>query len=290
MEVLGVDPARRIAEDATARGIRTLPEFFDLRLAQLLRREGWRPRVIAANNVFAHADDLHGIAEGVAHLHAPEGWFVFEVSYLVDVVEKTLFDTIYHEHVSYHTVQPLVGFFERHGMELIDAVRVDSLGGSLRGIATLKDGTALRHLRVAESIGLERRLGLHEPAAFRAFFEAIQQRKRELTALLTRLRAEGKRVAGFGAPAKATTLMCHFGLGADVLAYVIDDSPLKQGRYTPGYHLPVVPSSHLYDPEQRPDYALILAWNFAEPIIRKHQAFRDAGGRFIVPLPTVTVH
>ena len=290
MRVLGIDPARRIAAEATRAGIETLPEFFDLALADRLRAQGWQASLIAANNVFAHADDLHAIVDGVARLLAPDGVFVFEVSYLLDVFEHTLFDTIYHEHLSYHTVKPLVGLFERHGMELIDAIRVDSHGGSLRGIAKLKGGRRFRRSPSVERlIAEEARLGLHGPEAYRTLFNNIQQRRVELTDLLRQLKGAGKKIAGFGAPAKATTLMFHFGLGPETLDYVIDDSPLKQGLYTPGHHLPVVPSSDLYDAAHKPDYALILAWNFAEPIIKKHQAFLDAGGHFIVPLPKVEV-
>lgn len=290
MRVLGIDPARQIAAAATQQGIETLPEFFTLKLARTLRARSWEAALVAANNVFAHADDLHAIVEGVAHLLRPDGVFVFEVSYLLDVFEKTLFDTIYHEHLSYHTVKPLIGLFERHGMELVDAIRVDAHGGSLRGIAQRKGGVLPRHPRVEACIALEAQLGLHGPEAYRMFAQRIQARKAELTAVLRDLKTKGKRIAGFGAPAKATTLMFHFGLGADVLDYVIDDSPLKQGLYTPGHHIPVVPSSYLYDSARRPDGALILAWNFAESIMKKHQPFRDAGGHFIVPLPTVERH
>ena len=290
MRVLGIDPARQIAARATAAGIETRPEFFDLALAKRLRTEGWEAALVAANNVFAHADALHTIAEGVAHLLQPDGLFVFEVSYLLDVVAKTLFDTIYHEHLSYHTVKPLVGFFERHGMELIDAVRVDVHGGSLRGIAKRRGGRFPRQPGVDRLIAEESRLGLHGPEAFRAFFRDIQERKAELTCVLRELKGQGKRIVGFGAPAKATTLMFHFGLGPETLDYIIDDSPFKQELYTPGHHLPVVPSSYLYEPAHRPDYVLILAWNFAEPIMRAHRKFLDAGGHFIVPLPAVKVY
>jgi SAM-dependent methyltransferase len=289
MRVLGVDPARAIAAEATRSGIETIPEFFDLALARRLRSQGWEASAVLANNVFAHADDLHTIVDGVAHLLRPDGLFVFEVSYLLDVYEKTLFDTIYHEHLSYHTVKPLVGFFGRHGMELVDAIRVEPHGGSLRGIAALKGGRVPRQSRVEALIELETTMGLHGPEAYRRLFGKVQERKAQLTELLRRLRQEGKRIAGFGAPAKATTLLFHFGLGPGTVEYIIDDSPWKQGRYTPGHHIPVVPSSFLYEGSTKPDYALILAWNFAESIIQKHQRFRDTGGRFIVPLPTVEV-
>lgn len=290
MQVLGIDPARQIASDATRRGIETLPEFFDLALARTLKAQGWQASLVAANNVFAHADDLHTIVEGVAHLLTPDGVFVFEVSYLLDIFEKTLFDTIYHEHLSYHTVKPLAGLFARHGMELIDAVRVDSHGGSLRGIAKLKDGRLAKQPGVERLIAAEASLGLHGAGAFQAFFQNIQRRKAELTQRLAGLKRDGKRIAGFGAPAKATTLMFHFGLGPDTLDYIIDDSPLKQGLFSPGHHIPVVPSSLLYDAARKPDYALILAWNFADSIMKTHQPFQGSGGHFIVPLPTVEVY
>lgn len=289
LRVLGVDPARAIAAEATSRGIETLPEFFDLALAKRLREQGWQADVIAANNVFAHADDLEGITQGVAHLLKPDGVFVFEVSYLVDVFQKTLFDTIYHEHLSYHTVKPLVGFFERSGLELIDAVRVDSHGGSLRGIAKRKGGRWPKQPDVDELIRLEASLGLDRPEAYHTLGRMIQARKAELVGLLGRLKVQGKRIVGFGAPAKATTLMFAFGIGPDLLECILDESPWKQGRFSPGHHLPVVPSSRLYDPALRPDYAVILAWNFAASIIAKHRAFQDAGGHFIIPLPTVDV-
>lgn len=289
MRVLGVDPAVLIAQQASSGGILTLPEFFTAELARRLRAEGWRPALIAANNVFAHADDLHGILEGVSSLLRTDGVFVFEVSYLLDVVEKTLFDTIYHEHLSYHTVKPLVGLFERHGMELIDAVRVDSHGGSLRGVAKLKGGPLPRTAAVGALIDEEARRGLHRSEGFVTFAETIRRRRDELGGLLRELRASGKRVVGFGAPAKATTLMYHFGLGPETLEYIIDDSPLKQGLLTPGLHIPVVPSSHLYEEATRPDFALVLAWNFADPIVRRHAAFRERGGRFIIPLPTLEI-
>ncbi len=287
-QVLGIDPARAIAETATRAGIKTLPEFFTAALAKRLRADGVRARLIAANNVFAHADDLHDIADGVAQLLHPEGVFVFEVSYLLDVVEKTLFDTIYHEHLSYHTVKPLVGFLERHGLEMIDAQRVDSHGGSLRVIAKRRGGRLPRQPEVDVLIKNEATRGLHGPDAFHVFFNDIQQRRQELAKVLAGFK--GRRVAGFGAPAKATTLMFHFDLGPNTLAYIMDESPLKQGLFSPGHHLPVVPSSRLYDAAFKPDAALILAWNFAESIMKAHQRFKDMGGAFIVPLPRVAVH
>ncbi len=175
-------------------------------------------------------------------------------------------------------------------MRVVDAQRVASHGGSLRVLVGRSDGPHRPHARVEELVRLEGARGLFDVAAYREFFARIQQRKAELLRLLGQLKAEGKRIVGYGAPAKATTLMHHFELEPGLLDCIIDESPWKQGRYSPGYHLPIVPASHLYDHGPRPDYALILAWNFAESIMAKHQAFREAGGRFIVPLPRVEVH
>lgn len=285
--VLGIDPAREIAAAATANGIETIADFFTPETAQRIRGERDDCGVITANNVFAHADDLGGIVDGIRHLLSDDGVFVFEVSYLVDVYQDTLFDTIYHEHVAYHSVKPLAAFFKAHGMELIATERVASHGGSLRGVAQKAGGPRPVAPSVDALIALEQDLGLHDANTLKTFGEKIDAVKKTLTTELARIKADGGTIAGFGAPAKATTLMYHFGIGADVVDFIVDDSPLKQGLFTPGLHVPVLPSSSLY--ERKPDYVVILAWNFAKPIMEKHAAFRDAGGRFIVPLPQVEI-
>ncbi|MBI4375181.1 MAG: class I SAM-dependent methyltransferase [Elusimicrobia bacterium] len=285
LQVLGIDPAKKIAEQATKAGVKTMAEFFTPELAERLRRKEGPAQLICANNVFAHADDLKGMVAGIRHLLAPDGVFVFEVSYLADVINKTLFDTIYHEHLAYHAVKPLQRFFRDNGMELIEALRVDSHGGSLRGMAQRTGAKRDVGASVAELLALEEKLGLHKAETYRRFDRQIDERRRELVAVLKSLKAEGKRIAGFGAPAKATTLMHHFGLGPEYLDFVVDDSPLKQGLFTPGHHIPVLSSKALE--ERRPDALLILAWNFAPSIIEKNKAFAQRGGRFIIPLPKV---
>jgi hypothetical protein len=235
--------------------------------------------------VFAHVDDLSALTDGIRTLLAPDGIFVFEVSYLADIYQKTLFDTIYHEHLDYHSVGPLPAFFDRHGLQLVDAKRVDTHGGSLRGYVQHRDGPWEVSERVAELVELERSLALDRPETLRDFGLRIDGIGRELSAMLDALKRDGKRIAGFGAPAKATTLMHQFGIGPQYLDFIVDDSPLKQGLFSPGMHVPVLPSSALY--ERRPDYVVILAWNFAPSIMNAHRPFHDAGGRFIVPLPTV---
>ncbi|MDO8607485.1 MAG: class I SAM-dependent methyltransferase [Phaeospirillum sp.] len=287
MTVLGVDPAQEIAAAATAGGVETICGFFGADMAAEIAAGRGKAQVITANNVFAHIDDLSGVVDGVRSMLAPGGVFVFEVSYLVDVVRDTLFDTIYHEHLDYHSVKPLIRFFAAKGMELVEAIRVGSHGGSLRGIAQLKGGPHRVGVSVADAVAEEERMGLDKADTFRAFSRDIDTLGAGLRDLLGRLKAEGKRIAGFGAPAKATTLMYHFGIGPELVDFIIDDSPLKQGLYTPGMHVPVLSSAAIT--EKKPDYLVILAWNFARPIIDRNVAFRQAGGKFIIPIPKIEV-
>ena len=287
LRVLGVDPAEEITRGTIESGIDAISEFFTPQLARGIRTKHGPASVIAANNVIAHIDDLGSVMVAVRDLLAPHGVFVFEVSYLGDVFEKTLFDTIYHEHLDYHSVIPLEAFFKRWGLELIEVMRVDTHGGSLRGVVQLAGGPRPVDASVAIAMERERELGLDKGDTFRAFAGHIEGIRDELMALLGNLRRTGKRIAGFGAPAKMTTLMYHLELEPDVIDFIVDDSPLKQGLYTPGMHIPVVPTSELY--VRRPDYVVILAWNFAPTIVQKHAAFRDAGGRFIIPLPKVEI-
>ena len=287
LRVQGVDPAREIAEQATASGIPTINGFFGPELAATIRAEQGPAAVITGNNVFAHIDDLGGVMDGVRILLAEDGVLAFEVSYLVDVFENTLFDTIYHEHLDYHSVAPLIPFLAAHGLELIEAERVDSHGGSIRIVAQLAGGKRPVGASVAACVAEEKRLGLDQAATLKAFGSRIAEVGAELKGLLTGMKAEGKRIAGFGAPAKATTLMYHFGITKEVVDFIVDDSPLKQGLFSPGMHIPVVPSSAIA--ENKPDCLVVLAWNFAPSIIEKNPAFRDAGGRFVVPLPRVEV-
>ena len=286
--VLGVEPAEEISEASRRAGIPTITGFFSEQLAERVVKEHGQAAVVTANNVIAHIDDLAAVMRGVAKLLAPDGVFVFEVSYLVDVLEKTLFDTIYHEHLDYHSVEPLEPFFRSCGLQLIEALRVDSHGGSLRGVVQRAGGPRKVGASVASLVARERQMDLRNADTFRTFGARIAKVGSELTTLLEKLKREGKRIAGFGAPAKATTLLYHLGITPQLVDFIVDDSPLKQGRYTPGMHIPVLPAQALYD--RGVDYTVILAWNFAEPIMKKHSAWRDGGGRFIVPLPKLEVH
>ena len=284
-KVLGIDPAKEIARAATEAGIETRQGFLTPRLAEAIVAERGRCTLVTANNVCAHVDDLAAFMSAVRTLLAPGGLFAFEVSYLADVYEKCLFDTVYHEHLDYHSVAPLVGFFARQGLQLIGVDRVAPHGGSIRGIVQHAGGGRAIDPSVAGLVAHERSLGLEREATFAAYERKIAGLKAALAALLARLRAEGASIAGYGAPAKATTLMYHLGIGPEIVGFIVDDSPLKQGLYTPGMHVPVLAPAALE--ERRPDVLLLLAWNFAEPIIARCRDFLDRGGRIVVPLPEV---
>ncbi len=286
MRVLGIDPARSIAERATRDGVPTLPEFFGTSLAARLRQGHGMAALFCANNVFAHIDDLADVVGGIAHLLAPDGVFIFEVSYLPDMIDNMVYDTIYHEHVSHHSLLPLEAFFNRYGMGLFDVERSPTKGGSIRGFAQLKPtGPRPRTQRLQDMLAEETRRGITQPQIFRDFFQAIEQRKRNLLAQLDAAIAAGQSIAAYGASTTTTTLMYHLELGPRI-GFIVDDNPIKQGSFSPGWHIPVLPSSELYS--RRPDLVLILSWIYREPIVARHRRFLEEGGRFVVPLPTVT--
>ena len=285
--VLGIDPAKKIALQANKKGIKTINDFFTINVAKEILKSHSKASVITANNVFAHADDLIEITKAVKQLLSPEGIFVFEVSYLVDVLEKTLFDTIYHEHLAYHAVSPLIKFFKNMDMELIEVTRVNTHGGSIRGVVKLANSIRKADCSVMDLFDLENSLKLNEAKTYYDFASNIQSRKNELMTCLKEIKSEGKKIAAFGAPAKATTLMYEFGLDSKYIDFIVDDSPLKQGLYSPGLHIPVLPSSAIE--EKKPDYLLILAWNFSESIIEKNYSFHESNGKFIIPLPKLEI-
>lgn len=233
----------------------------------------------------AHIDHLGEIFDAVQVLLADKGLFIFEVGYLRDVVANVFFDTIYHEHVDFHHVEPLVAFCRKHGLELVHAERVDIQGGGLRCYVQHVGGPFSTDTSVARLIAEEHSEGLHLPETFVSFGQRIEQRRIELVALLTGLKKQGKTIAGFGAPAKATTLMYHFGLNREIIEYIVDENPLKQGLYTPGLHIPVLHQGALIT--SKPDYLVVLAWNFAENIMRRYNSYAASGGRFIIPLPNL---
>ncbi len=283
MSVIGVDPATDIAERATENGVETVADFFGYDMAVELREKYGAAKYITSHNACAHIDDLLDVVKGVKHWLDEDGVFVLEVGYLVDVYCNTWFDTIYHEHVDYHTVAPFEKLFARVGMELIAIDRISPQGGSIRVMVQKQGGAIERDSSVDKLISLEHELGLDNEETLHKFDRKISDVRDKLQRLLASLKNDGKTIAGYGAPTKATTLMAHFGLDDGLLDFIVDDNPLKQGLYTPTTHIPVLSANELY--ERKPDYLLILAWNFAEPIIKAHQKYRDEVGQFILPMP-----
>jgi len=284
MKVLGIDPAKDIALKATKEGIETIGNFFSYSLACELKRKYGPCKYITSHNACAHIDDLLDVMKGVEYWLDDDGVFVIEVGYFVDVYQNIWFDTIYHEHVDYHTVAPFEKLFSRVDMELIDVQRIDPQGGSIRVVAQKRAGKHKRLSSVDKLIALEIKLGLDKHEVLQEFDKKISFVKEKLQKLLQALKKDGKIIAGFGAPTKATTLMAHFGLDENILDFIVDDNPLKQGLYTPITHIPVLSTKALY--ERKPDYVLILAWNFAEPIMKMHKRYANEIGSFIVPMPT----
>lgn len=280
--VVGVDPATEIAQIARERGIDTECEFFNTGVAREMRAKRGPAKLITSHNACAHIDDLRDVIQGVAEWLADDGLFVMEVGYVLDVYENAWFDTIYHEHVDFHSVAPLVPFFASVGLEIIDVVRVSPQGGSIRVISQKRGGRHAVKDSVADLIALERSVGLDRAETFVAFNDNINDVKERLRELVSGIKSAGKSIAGYGAPTKATTLLTHFDLG-EVLDFLVDDNPLKQGLFSPGHHIPVVSADDMYG--RSPDYVLVLAWNFAENIMQRHQRFRDLGGSFILPMP-----
>lgn len=286
--VLGMDPAISIAKKATEDGVPTEACFFTKEKAKELIEEHGQAKLVCANNVFAHIDDLSEVTRSVKKTLKPDGVFVFEVSYLSDVIEKTLFDTIYHEHLSYHSLISLQPFFEKFEMKLFDVERISAHGGSIRCYVKHSECEIYSETkRLNELLADELSRGLDKIDTFKQYEAKITNLKNNLVSLLKDLKQKGSSIVGFGGPAKATTLMYHFGIDRGVIDYIVDDSHLKQGLFSPGLHIPVVPSDAIY--ENKPDYLLVLAWNFADSIINKHSRFKGGGGRFIVPVPELRV-
>jgi len=282
--VLGIEPATNIALAAEQRGIRTVCDFFDERLAQSLVGEGYQADVIHAHNVLAHVPDLNGFVSGLRELLKDDGVIVVEVPYVKDMIDASEFDTVYHEHLSYFSLTALNDLFTRNGLTIQRVERLTIHGGTLRVYA---GRDAMQDQSVVRLLSEERTWGATDISFYNGFGERVEHLRTELVALLRKLKADDKRIAVYGASAKGSTLLNYCDLGAETLDYVVDRSTVKQGRYTPGSHLQIYAPEKLL--EDMPDYVLLLTWNFAAEILEQQSEYRARGGRFIVPVPSVRV-
>ncbi len=282
--VLGIDPAQGPAKVAQEAGIETMNTFFTADLARQLKEEGKKADVFLGNNVLAHVKDLNGFVDGIDLLLTDDGVAVIECPYLLELIDQREFDTIYHQHLCYFSVMALDQLFRRHGLFLNDVVLTDIHGGSLRLFVERKENPSDT---VKGLLKDEKERGVDTLAFYRGFAEQVETVKRDLMAKLEELKEQGAKIVGYGAAAKACTLMAYCGIDRRHLAWVADLNERKHGRFMGGNHLEIVPPERLM--KDQPDWCLILAWNFADEIVKQQDAYRREGGGFLVPIPELRV-
>lgn len=284
IRILGIDPSSS-ARLALANNIPTLIDFFSDTLARKVRRDHGVAKIITATNVFAHVDKLDDFLAGILHLLAPDGVFVSESGYLLDMITKLQYDAVYHEHLRYYSLKPLKRLFAAHGMEIFDAEKISTHGGSIRVYAAKKGAYDISR-SLEKLISEEEKAGLYKKETYADFAEKARHNKSEIRTFVLEERKRGKHIVGIGAPAKGNTLLNFCGLTPDDIDYLVEKSALKIGLFAPGTHIPVVPESQLFI--DQPEYALLLSWNIADELIPK---IRNAGykGKFIIPTPKLTI-
>lgn len=284
--VLGIEPARNVAQVAIEKGIPTEIAFFGRMTAERLQADH-RADLIVANNVLAHVPDINDFVAGFKALLAPGGTITVEFPHLLQLIRHHQFDTIYHEHFSYLSLLAVEAIFARHGLALYDVEETSTHGGSLRIYA----GHTEENRRIEGGLfavrAAERDAGLHRIDTYRHFAQAVIASKCDISEFFIRAKRDGKTIAGYGAAAKGNTLLNYCGVGKEMMPYVVDRSPHKQGRLLPGTHIPVYSPERVF--ETRPDYVFILAWNFREEVVSQMAAIRDWGGRFVVPIPNLEI-
>jgi SAM-dependent methyltransferase len=286
---LGIEPAANVAKVAIAKGVPTINEFFGQVCARKLVSQGKQGDLIAANNVLAHVPDLNDFVAGIKLLLKPQGVFTGEIQHLMRLMESNQFDTIYHEHFCYHTFVTLEKIFAAHGLTLFDVEEVPTHGGSLRVYARhVEDQSKPVGDRAIELRDREIAAGFTTIERYTNFDEQVRETKRKLLDFLIKAKREGKTVAGYGAPGKGNTLLNYCGIRADFLDYTVDRNPYKHGKFLPGTHIPIYPPTKIE--ETKPDYVLILPWNFKDEIMTQMRGIRDWGGQFVVPIPEIMVY
>ncbi|MBI5584188.1 MAG: class I SAM-dependent methyltransferase [Deltaproteobacteria bacterium] len=287
--VLGVEPAANVAQAAEQKGVPTLVEFFGREMARALAAERGQTDLIIGNNVLAQVPDLNDFVAGMKTALKPRGVITVEFPHLQRLMAENQFDTIYHEHFSYFSLLAAEQVFKRQGLKIFDVEELPTHGGSLRLYAGHEeDASQPVGPRVTELRNRELALGFTDLMAYAAFAEKVKETKRKLLEFLIGVKRAGKSVAGYGAPGKGNTLLNYCGIRTDFLDYTVDRNPYKQGKFLPGTHIPIFPPEKIN--ETRPDYVFILPWNFQEEIMKQMAQIRQWGGKFIVPIPQVTVY
>jgi SAM-dependent methyltransferase len=286
--VLGIEPAQNVARAAEERGVPTIVRFLGRQTASLIAGQGWRADLLIGNNVLAHVPDLNDFVAGLAMLLKPDGVLTLEFPHLQELIAQTQFDTIYHEHFSYFSLLCASRVLGRHGLVVFDVEQIPTHGGSLRLYAAHSDRARARMTdSPARLLAREKSAGLDRIATYASFEAKVGAVKRGLLRFLAEARERGQKVVGYGAPAKANTLLNYCGIGPDLLGYTVDRNPYKQGRYLPGSHIPVFAPGRIE--ETRPDYVLILPWNIRDEIVGQLGHIRKWGGRCVIPVPSVQV-
>jgi SAM-dependent methyltransferase len=285
--VLGVDPAENLAEIANEKGIETIPKFWNKELAKNILEKYGPAKIITAFNVFAHVPDLHSFVEGVRILLDKGGYFIIESPHLAELISKSEFDTVYHEHASYLLIKPLVKLMNDHELRIARVTKEDVHGGSIRVYIELRDSPDTSNGSLNRIVEEEEKQGLFSETPYDKLQKGSLIIRKNLIELLNKLNSEGKKVYGFGASAKGNILLNFCKIGPDLIKGIFDDTPEKQGKFYPGVHIPVMSRSFIK--EINPDYLLLLPWNFKEELISKTKDFKEKGGKYIIPLPNIEI-
>lgn len=281
--VLGIEPARNVAQTALDKGIPTRVDFFGVRLAKALLAENTRCDLLIANNVLAHVPDLNDFVAGMKLLLSPNGTITIEFHYLLQLIAKREFDTIYHEHFSYFSLHALMHVFARHHLTVYDVEMLTTHGGSLR-LYCCHEGRFSPTPRVADLLALEKKEGLDQLNRYLHFGTEIETVKQTLLSMLHQFKREGKRIAAYGAPAKGNTLLNYCGIGPELIEFTVDRNPHKQGKFLPGSRIPILAPEAIA--ERKPDIVLILPWNLKDEISAQLSFVREYGGQLMIPIPT----
>ena len=285
---LGIDPAKNLSKFSKNLGIKQEVMYFTMDNSQNIKNKYGTFKIITANHVCAHVNDLNDFFKGVKNILDEKGIFVFEVSYLGSVIKKKTFDTIYHEHADYHSLSPLVNFVKKFQLEILDFKIVKAQGGSIRVYVGHKNKQKKKYKKINKQINFEKNnLQLFKSSSFKIFEKKIILVKKELNKLLYNLRKNNKTIIGYGAAAKTTTLLNYFNINKDTINFIVDDNLLKQNKFTPGTHIPIKASDYIY--KTNVDYIIILAWNYSSHIISLHKNFKKKGGKFIIPFPQIKI-